>query len=150
MLLSSCHEDTKSIFVRFDTIDGLSAKSTVSANGLKIGLVKNVSFSSSGKVLVEIGLDNPVEIPVDSKFEIESADFFGTKEIQVELGEERKYLATGDTADSTMKPSFFEGDMIQIQTKDLFETLTGKSKQDSILIELRRLNENLEELKKKN
>lgn len=111
--------------------------------------MKTVSLSSSGKVVVEIELENPIEIPVDSKFEIESADLLGNKEIQVDLGEASQYLVIGDTIDGMMKPSIFDGDMIEIQAKDLFETLTGKSKQDSILIELRRLNENLEELKEK-
>jgi len=127
----------------------LTSKSAVTAKGLKIGQVNNVLLSSDGNVLVEIYLEKSLEVPTDSRFKIKNADLLGNKEVQVELGELNEFLSSGDTTDGIIEPSIFDGETIQIQAKDLLDNLTGKSKQDSILIELKRLNENLEELKEK-
>ncbi len=72
----------------------------------------------------------------------------GSKEILVELGESLDNLKNGAIMKLSKNESTSLGDSLGIKVKDFLESLTGKQKQDSILIELRRLNENLEKQNK--
>jgi ABC-type transporter Mla subunit MlaD len=134
------------VYVKFESVSGLTSKSIVSAKGLKVGQVEEVSFGSDDKIVVKIMLEKTPETPSDSKFLIER-DLLGDCDIKVELGENQRFLSSGDTLIGVDETPLSESTET-IGLKNLLETLTGTSKQDSLLIELRRLNKNLEELEK--
>lgn len=147
-LFSSCSNNERTIYLQADQVDGLTTEATVTLNGFEIGQVDEIQLSQQGRILIKLQLDKEPEIPTDSKFIIESRDLLGSKGISVQLGDENESIAIGDTIEVINERSLIQGDSLTIKIQDIFENLTGAKQRDSILFELRRLNRNLEELKK--
>ena|SRR5690554_149903 len=148
-LFSSCSNNKRTIYLQADQIDGLTTEATVTLNGFEIGQVDDIQLNQQGNILMKLQLDKEPELPADSKFIIESRDLFGSKGISVQLGEENESIANGDTIEVINERSLTQRDSLSTKVQDIFENLTGAKQRDSILFELRRLNNNLEELKKK-
>lgn len=77
-------------YATYDRIDGLSEANPVVLRGFKIGMVKNIDLmeDGSGKLVVTFSVDNDkLQIPKDSKAKIFSSDFFGSKAIELILGD---------------------------------------------------------------
>jgi len=146
-LSSSCSNNERTVYLQADQIYGLDMEANVTLNGFKIGKVDNIQLNQQGKILMKLQLDKTPELPIDSKFIIESRDLLGSKEISVELGKEEKSLVNGDTIKITKRKSLIQKDSLSNKIQDIFKNLTGTKQRDSILYELRRLNINLEELK---
>jgi phospholipid/cholesterol/gamma-HCH transport system substrate-binding protein len=66
---------------------------------MKVGQVKTLYFSkkNSGKIIVELIVENDYPIPRNSLAKIVSTGLIGSKEIEIELGDSRELLANGDT-----------------------------------------------------
>lgn len=148
-LVSSCSNSERTIYLQTDQVDGLTTEATVTLNGIEIGQVDDIQLNQKGKILIKLNLDKEPELPADSKFNIESKDFLGSKGISVELGEANALIANGDTIEVINEKILSQGDSLSTKVQAIFENLTGAKQRDSILFELRRLNDNLEELKKK-
>ena len=145
---SSCTNNERTIYLQSDQVDGLTTEATVTLNGFEIGQVDDIHLSQQGKILIKLKLDKEPSLPTDSKFIIENRDLLGSKGISVQLGDENESIANGDTIKVNNEKSLTPGDSFSIKVQDIFENLTGAKQRDSILFELRRLNRNLEELKK--
>lgn len=145
---SSCTNNERTIYLQADQVDGLSTESSVTLNGFKIGQVDDIHLNQQGKIVIKLRLNKEPTLPADSKFLIEDKDLLGSKEISVQLGTENKKIAIGDTINVSEGKKVFQNDSLTIKVKDILENLTGAKQRDSILFELRRLNNNLEELKK--
>jgi ABC-type transporter Mla subunit MlaD len=146
IVLSSCSDDRRTIFLRADRVDGLSSESIVTVNGYEVGKVDDVRIDRDGEIVTQLRLDNDLQIPSDSKFTIENQNLFGSKSILVELGSSSNILSDGDTVMSSVNETLLQDAHIST-LEDLISNLTGSKQRDSILYELRRLNQNLEELK---
>jgi hypothetical protein len=98
VLLAACNSfDNYKLHIVFDNVEGLATKSTVTANGLQIGTVDNIVLYKD-KVLVTTSIDNKVQIPVTSSFQLKSVDLFGQKCIDVHLDNSAaKNYADNDT-----------------------------------------------------
>ncbi len=72
-----------------------------------------------------------------------NVDLMGTKSVYIEKGNQVKLFADKDTLVAFHEKASSSFDVDSIENK-LFNKIFGIEKQDSILIELRRLNENLE------
>lgn len=74
----------------YDNVAGLVSSNPVVLNGYKIGIVKSVQLSEKGdgKIMVEVVIDDAnLKVPEDTKLEIYDADLFGSKAIQIVLGQ---------------------------------------------------------------
>jgi len=147
ILFSGCSGDYITVYMKVDSADGWTEKTQVKINELAIGQVEKVSLEPDFDVVLEVKIDNEASIPKDSKFIIFSADIFGTKRINLIPGTGNDFIANHDTIYSISEDNFGSGS-ISAKIYGLIEGITGVQNQDSILVELRRLNENLENLER--
>lgn len=89
----------RTFFAVYERVDGLGVSSPVTLNGLRIGQVGSVEFMGKGskRILVELNIDNPVLIPINSLAVINSADILGSKEIAIHIGNTQVFSQSGDT-----------------------------------------------------
>lgn len=91
----------------YDKVDGLYKSNQVVINGYKIGLVNDMKYSpATGKITVELVVDDDIPIPMDSRAIIVSTDFLGTKVLKIDLGDSAKVFQSGDTIVSDYKSDF--------------------------------------------
>ncbi len=84
----------------YANVDGLGPSNPVVLNGLKIGQVKGVDFSpiGDGSIVISFTIDKKeLNIPADSRAKIFSSDFFGSKAIDIVLGDSAAFAVDGDT-----------------------------------------------------
>lgn len=83
-------ERQRDYFAVYDQIDGLTVGNPVIMNGFKIGMVKDIDLhpDSAGVLVVRFLINKKnLDIPVDTRAKIYSSDFFGSKAIELEIGE---------------------------------------------------------------
>jgi phospholipid/cholesterol/gamma-HCH transport system substrate-binding protein len=61
-------------YVKFADVNGLAKSSPVYADGVRVGIVRSISYdySQSGNVIVEVEVDNDLRIPMGSSAELVS------------------------------------------------------------------------------
>ena len=147
-LLLSCSDKHRSIYLRTDNAEGITKRSVVSIKGFPIGQVRNIVLGENGQFFVRLELDEGPAIPGDSKFRLEQQSFLGASDISVDLGTQTTPISEGDTILLMSPAKASMTDSLTTALQDIFDSLTGTKQRDSILQELRRLNKNLEDLKK--
>lgn len=107
----------RTYYAVYNQVRGLLANAPVSINGLQVGRVAALHFENKGsaKVVVEITVSNPIEIPVNSTVKIFNADLLSGKAIEIGLGNSLVMAVSGDTLVSEIQPSFSEEVNRQIQ-----------------------------------
>jgi len=147
LLLTSCSllRDTFELTVVFPNADGLTTYSNVILNGLEIGQVKELKIGNSTEIITTLTFDKDYEFPTDTKF-IVVKNLFGSGTVQIVPGTAKDIIKKGQrlTGEIEIKENTIKQASINIL--DDFSGLVKK--QDSILIELRRLNNNLEKQNK--
>lgn len=86
-------------YVACDDVEGLATSGPVKVNGFQVGLIRSMEydFKKTGKVIVEINIDqDDLQIPSDSKAMIQS-DLLGTSSLVIELGTATTILKSRDT-----------------------------------------------------
>ena len=75
-------------YISFDNVKGLSGSSPVLDNGYKVGTIKSINYDydNRGKILVEVGIDKDIKIPVGTTAQI-SSDLLGNVQIDLIMGE---------------------------------------------------------------
>jgi ABC-type transporter Mla subunit MlaD len=144
LLLTSCSDNRTEIVLNAENVTGLTNEANLIMNGLEVGEVVDMKIASNENIDISCRLNTGTKIPNDSKFRICNLDILGTKEIIVELGKSSVVLENGDVIPLSKTETISLGDSLGLKIGGFFESLIGTRKQDSILIELRRLNENLE------
>jgi len=98
-------------YTKYENVGGLTKSNSVTVNGFKVGLVKDIYFDkgNSHKLVVEFMLtaDN-FEIPNGTKAKLVS-DLLGTTSINLMLGTEEGYLEEGDTLVSEIEEDLLAG-----------------------------------------
>ncbi len=99
---------TKTYYAVFNTVDGLIASNPVLINGYRIGQVSNVALMTddSLKLLVEIEVQSNINVPLNSTIKVFSSDFFGSKSVELVLGDEPRLAQNKDTLNPFMEPGF--------------------------------------------
>lgn len=145
LILTSCSTDNE-LTLTFPNADGLTVSSRIVLNGLEIGQVKSIKVGQTYEIITTVSIDKSVKIPVDSEFKL-VRDFLGTASIDIKPGKSSDYIVDGQEIKGQVENDA-EPDS---ETKfNLFDSIFGmQTKQDSILYELKRLNDNLERLTKK-
>ncbi len=134
--------------MKLESLNGLGEKGIMYINGYSIGNVDNIKITPKGNFIVELNLFKDISLPVDSKFELKQENIFGTKRIEVVLGTENQYLLNGDTIIGIPDIQNSRLDEFLINVENTLEKSIEHCSQDSMLLEIRRLNENLEKLTK--
>ena len=86
-------------YVEYTNINGLALSSPVYANGIKVGLVRDIkyNYAKTGYVVVGIEMDETMKIPVGSKAELVT-EMLGTVKMNINLNlQEKNYINPGDT-----------------------------------------------------
>lgn len=148
LVIFSCSSSDTSVYLRVKDVEGINIKSPITVNGFLVGQVKSIDLDRNGSIVIRANIDKDILIPKDSKFSIETLDFFGSKGITVELGNSSSSILKGDTIDIVGTKLTPTSDSLTSILKDVFKTVTGVEQQDSILNELKRLNKNLEKIQK--
>jgi phospholipid/cholesterol/gamma-HCH transport system substrate-binding protein len=87
--------------VAFDNSTGLTEESPVLINGYQIGEVERLTLLDDKRTLVTIGFTEEIDIPVDSRFQIEKNSLFGDASISLGLGNSLTLVSPGDTINGT-------------------------------------------------
>ena len=140
-LIASCSNNRKSINIKFQTVNGLKEQNLVFTQGVHIGEVESIKLEEDS-ILVKVSIDKDIELPIDSKFKIVDLDLLGNKAIKIKLGESFERIQNEEIVVGIVEESTLNLDL----DKMLEQFLNPNSKQDSILQELRILNQNIEKL----
>lgn len=143
----SCSNDAQKVILKVDDATGLSTNQNILIKGKKVGIISDITLNSEGNVFIHLNISKDVSLPIDSKFEIQNIDFIGTKGITITMGNEPTLISLNDTLYGIEKP--LELDTISDRFKEFIYEINGLNRQDSILQELKRLNENLEQAQNK-
>ncbi len=86
-------------YAAYDQINGVQTASPIMIKGVKVGTVTKIGFDPerSDKVVLQFSIKRQYPIPVDSEAKIISNSIMGAKAIEIQLGTEKQYLASGDT-----------------------------------------------------
>ena len=148
--------------VIFQNVQGLYEGDDVKMLGKKIGKVTNTKIIDN-KIQAELSIDNSFafKIPIDSKIEVKSEGFLGTKYISIDPGPNNdKFIAVGETVLGTREYDFSEitPEILPI-TQDIavfarkLKALLGEEEKDrirSIIENLESLTNNIDEFSKVN
>lgn len=91
--------NTKSYFVKYPNVNGLTNGNPVTINGFVIGNVKNIRLLDylKGQILVELELQNEIELRENATASIVENDILGSKSVKIELINGNRILRNKDT-----------------------------------------------------
>ncbi len=94
-----------------DNASGIQQSTPVMLGGYRIGMVNEVSLVSANppKVCAKILLTEPIDIPANSQFLIESKDLLGGQMLTLVMGASSDRLQVGDTLLCSVKPGMLDG-----------------------------------------
>lgn len=124
----------------YEDVAGLEKTNPVKINGLTVGQVRNMKFTSDGqaRVVIEIVLKNQIDIPGNSTAKIVSSDLLGSKAVEITLGNAYELAQPGDTLISAVEASIKDEVNRQLQPLKLkAENLMGSI--DTVLTMLQSL-----------
>ena len=142
----SCSK-TKSIVLKTENATGITNETKLKINGLEIGEIENTKIDENGNVIITANLKSEIEIPIDSEFEIQNEGLISGKIINIKIGKSKQNLTEKSIVNLKAENENFINDSIGIKIEKAINQISEKKKNDSILIELRRLDENLEKRK---
>src|SRR2546430_1174893 len=92
-------------FAKYDHVDGLALAAHVRYNGMNVGRVQDMELAAdgSGKIVMSMNVSPALKIPRGSVARIVQIDLFGTKAVQIELGNGTQLLQSGDTLQPAME-----------------------------------------------
>ncbi len=146
----SC-KHTNKYFVTFEEGEAITERAPVFINGYKVGEIEDIKLTNKYKVLAIVNVKEEVSIPIDSEIIIDGS-VLGGRSIKINPGESNTFYSPGDSIEvkTTTTRNFGGVENITSFIRNLLvrkDSLNQRT-QDSILIELRKLNENLERLSK--
>ncbi len=117
------------IFVAvYNDVAGLEKTNPVTINGLRVGQVRDMTFTVDGeaRVVVQLVLKNQIDIPANSTAKIISSDLLGSKAVEIRLGNSPELALPGDTLVSEVEVSIKDEVNRQLQPlKAKAENLMG-------------------------
>jgi ABC-type transporter Mla subunit MlaD len=148
-IIFSCSK-TRILILKTENAEGISNETKLKVNGFEIGKIENVQLDEDGNVLITANVKSELKLPIDTEFRIEDEGFVSGKIIAVELGKSKVQLNEKSIVMLKKQNETLFNDSMKVKIEKTINQITGKDKNDSILIELRRLNKNLEKKIKAN
>ena len=132
----------RQVFAVYDQVEGLTATNPVMVNGMKVGMIHQLTLQPNGKIIVSMHVTNKVIVPRNSKAEIFSTDLLGSKGIRLVFGDSKEDVLDGDTLQAGVQQTLSEQVNAQVAPiKAKAESLLSSI--DSILLTVRAVfNEN--------
>ncbi|MCL2434951.1 MAG: MlaD family protein [Lentimicrobiaceae bacterium] len=129
----------------YENSGGLHTGAVIYLQGFPIGKVTKVKLISNNpvRIMAEYLINDKIQIPVDSRFEVTSKDMLGGIIVRLELGTATEFVRPGDTITSIVAPQMLEGiepmkdqianilssvDTIAVVLKDLLYSQNGGEK----------------------
>ncbi len=123
---------SSSVYAVYPKVPGLSVSAPIIINGVKSGIVDAIYFhpDNSSRVVVRLNIteDNLI-IPIDSRADLISLDFLGSKGIGLNLGKSSVGIEGGDTLESYSEKSMMDDVSEQIlpikeKTENMMDSLS--------------------------
>ena len=122
---------SKIVYTVYPKVPGLSVSAPIIINGVQSGVVDGIYFhpDKSSRVVVRMNItEDDLVIPKDSRADLISLDFLGTKAIGLNLGKSSEELNAGDTLQSYFEKSMLDDVSEQIlpvkqKAEDLIDSL---------------------------
>lgn len=92
-----------SYYAVYNSVEGLSVSNPVKIKGVHVGRVSNIFLGD--KVTVEFKINGGIKIPKHSIARIASADILGSRQIDIDLSNEKDFHKDGDTLTSDVQES---------------------------------------------
>lgn len=91
-------DNSRKFYVIYDNVEGLAPSAAVTINGLTVGKINTITIQeNTGKLLVEIQMNNEFPIAKSSKASIYEPGFIGGKQIAIIPNfEDKNYAQSGD------------------------------------------------------
>ena len=104
-------------YAAYEDVGGLERANPVKVNGLSVGQVRNMYFSSDGQanIIIEMVVKNKIPLPKNSTAKIVSSDILGSKAVDIILGKSTEFIESGDTLKSDIEISIKEEVSRQLQ-----------------------------------
>ena len=148
IFLTACIKPEKVIILQSPDSRGVEKDAPIILNGKEIGKVKEVTIGDQYLVFMKLHITDDVDLPDDSRISIRSGGLFGNKqEIHVEPGSSSTFLAKGDTVKTYtgIKDILPFSDDIIDRAGEFIESMTGEGSMDSIIREVEKVFEDLED-----
>lgn len=102
--------ERRTFYAIYENVDGLTADRLITINGLQVGRVTEIDFhpDGSGRLLVELELDNDFQFSKNTIAKIYSQDLLGTKAISLLVSKEGDPAISGDTLPSLLELTITE------------------------------------------
>lgn len=126
----------RQVFAVYNQVEGLTSSNPVMVNGMKVGMIHQLTLLPNGKIIVSMHVTNKVVVPSNSTAEIFSTDLLGSKGIRLNFGDSPTEMKDGDTLVSIAQQSL--ADQVSAQVAPLkakAENLLASI--DSILLTVR-------------
>ncbi len=144
LLLTSCESNSFKLVVAIPDATNLQTPCTVYLNGVDVGVLNHLRVGNQGQLYADLELQQVNNLPSDSEFLI-SNELLGGKSFQIKSGASLLVLVQGDTVNCRE----INPDPVKNEGANPFESFMKiPQKQDSILKELQRLNQNIEKVLK--
>lgn len=113
----------RTFYAVYDNVAGLMTANSITINGLQVGQVSRMFFhpTKPGKVIVELYMSNPIDIPSNSVARIFSSDLLGSRMIQIIPGDSPVMAESGDTLAAQMQQS------LQDEVNDMVAPIMAKT-----------------------
>jgi phospholipid/cholesterol/gamma-HCH transport system substrate-binding protein len=91
----------------YNDVAGLEKTNPITINGLRVGQVRDMTFTTDGeaRVVIQLVLKDQVDIPANSTAKIISSDLLGSKAVEIRLGDSPELAMPGDTLISEVEVS---------------------------------------------
>lgn len=95
----SVYDSTRTFYIEYSDVQGLTSTSPVTISGLDVGKVSNISFhpEKKGILIVKISLTNNIEFSNNSVAQIYSPDLLSGKAVRIIMAGDNEYALKGDT-----------------------------------------------------
>jgi phospholipid/cholesterol/gamma-HCH transport system substrate-binding protein len=139
---------SSSVYAVYPKVPGLSVSAPIIINGVQSGIVDAIYFhpDKSSSVIVRLNItEDNLLIPKDSRADLISVDFLGSKAIGIKLGESENGIQPGDTLEAYFEKSMLDDVSEQIlPIKEKAENLMTSL--DTAVIGLNKTLDNLNEV----
>jgi phospholipid/cholesterol/gamma-HCH transport system substrate-binding protein len=99
----------KEIYAQFSSVEGIAVSNPVTINGLQVGKISDISEKDASLkgIVVTLNLEKNINIPRNS-IAIIDVPALGTGSIKINLGDDPKLVANGDTISTRENPGILE------------------------------------------
>ncbi|MCW3125357.1 MAG: hypothetical protein JWO03_1015 [Bacteroidetes bacterium] len=148
LTLSSCVLGEKEFYLKTTDETGLKGGEEVCIHGYRIGHVDKTYLTADFKSLAKIIFEKDIILSNDSRFAVKSADLFGAKMISITPGNGKAQIHYGDTLSFSAEENSSIGDSLSVKVGDFLEHVMHKDVDDSLIEEVKKLNDRVDRLDK--